>query len=641
MIRKILLVMMTIMMMPTMAWAQSGSDEILVEDLQRNANKGYSQLSGYEFEMALWAYYCINGADGIKVNYTEAVKILKKLVARKEQNVTSDQFPYVVEGYNMLGDCYENGYGVTANIDIAKKWWQLAADYGNEKAQAKLDQYGGSNLMAKGSFTETVNGVSFEMIYVEGGTFNMGAQAEDPYSDNYDPEAQERESKVHRVTLSDYYIGETEVTQELWEAVMGSNPSEYIGWNKPVHNISWNDCQIFIKKLNSITGKEYCLPTEAQWEYAARGGKYQSPYKYSGSNNIDEVAWYDESSQELGYCMVKSKAPNKLGIYDMSGNVFEWCYDWRAFEYNSAPVTNPTGPVSGKSRVIRGGCRYSEAYACRVSFRLAGSEDEVYSFYGLRIALKGKNEVGVTREKDKQSRIRSHISKTQKTFTIPGTGVSFDMVYVEGGTFNMGSNDSDAESDEKPVHRVTLSDYYIGETEVTQELWEVVMKSNPSSFKGSDKPVESVSWDDCQEFIQRLNHLTGLNFDLPTEAEWEYAARGGNKSRGYKYSGSNIVDDVAWHSENTSYSTQPVRSKMPNELGIYDMSGNVWEWCSDWRGGYSSSAQINPIGPSSGTNRVRRGGGCYHSSIRSRVTYRSLYSPNENSDNLGFRLVLR
>ena len=141
MIRKILLVMMTIMMMPTMAWAQSGSDEILVEDLQRNANKGYSQLSGYEFEMALWAYYCINGAEDISINYTEAVKILLKLVAREKNDVSAEQFQYVVEGYNLLGDCYEKGMGVKKDINTAKIWWQLAAIYDNKKAQAKLDQY--------------------------------------------------------------------------------------------------------------------------------------------------------------------------------------------------------------------------------------------------------------------------------------------------------------------------------------------------------------------------------------------------------------------------------------------------------------------------------------------------------------------
>ena len=161
-------------------------------------------------------------------------------------------------------------------------------------------------------------------------------------------------------------------------------------------------------------------------------------------------------------------------------------------------------------------------------------------------------------------------------------GVSFEMVRVEGGTFHMGATSEqkdEAWDREKPVHSVTLSSYYIGKTEVTQALWQAVMGSNPSNFKGSNLPVECVCWNDCQEFIQKLNSLTGRNFRLPTEAEWEFACRGGNNSRGYKYSGSNNLGSVAWYDDNSGGQTHPVATKAPNELGIYDMSGNVWEWC--------------------------------------------------------------
>ena len=230
------------------------------------------------------------------------------------------------------------------------------------------------------------------------------------------------------------------------------------------------------------------------------------------------------------------------------------------------------------------------------------------------------------------------IKYENKTITIPGTNVSFNMVFVEGGTFQMGSNDSEAHSDEKPVHSVTLNDYYIGETEVTQELWEAVMGSNPSVFKGSKKPVEMVSWNNCQEFIMKLNRLTGRDFRLPTEAEWEYAARGGNKSQGYKYSGSNTIDDVAWYDEN-SLSTHPVGTKAPNELGLYDMSGNVWEWCSDWYGDYSSSSQTNPTGSSSGSGRVLRGGSWCRDAQCCRVAFRDNNALGLRFDYNGFRLV--
>ena len=226
------------------------------------------------------------------------------------------------------------------------------------------------------------------------------------------------------------------------------------------------------------------------------------------------------------------------------------------------------------------------------------------------------------------------------TFSV--SGVSFTMIPVEGGTFTMGATreqGNDAKSDEKPTHSVTLSDYYIGQTEVTQALWEAVIGSNPSSFKGDNLPVVEISWNDCQTFISKLNALTGRNFRLPTEAEWEYAARGGNKSRGYKYSGSNSLGDVSSY---TYYgaSKNDVATKQPNEIGIYDMSGNVNEWCSDWYDRYNSYAQTNPQGASSGSYRVNRGGS-YRSSMGScRVSCRSGNVPDFRYEDLGVRLVL-
>ena len=218
------------------------------------------------------------------------------------------------------------------------------------------------------------------------------------------------------------------------------------------------------------------------------------------------------------------------------------------------------------------------------------------------------------------------------------------MVSVEGGTFTMGATSeqgSDAYSSEEPAHQVTLSDYMIGKTEVTQEVWQAVMGSNPSNFSGNNLPVEKVSWNDCQEFIKKLNSLTGLNFRLPTEAEWEYAARGGNKSKGYKYSGSNDIGSVAWYTSTTHNSgTKPVATNAPNELGLYDMSGNVYEWCSDWNGDYSSSSQTNPKGPSSGSNRVIRGGSWSDEARDCRVSNRYSGSLDLRGSFLGLRLAL-
>ena len=220
--------------------------------------------------------------------------------------------------------------------------------------------------------------------------------------------------------------------------------------------------------------------------------------------------------------------------------------------------------------------------------------------------------------------------------------VQFVMVRVNGGTFTMGATSemTDPFDEEKPTHQVTLSSYYIGETEVTQALWKAVMGSNPSYFKGDDLPVEQVSWHDCQTFISKLNGLTGQHFRLPTEAEWEFAARGGNQSRHTQYSGSSRIDDVAWYDGNSGDRTHPVKTKQPNELGIYDMTGNVWEWCQDWYGDYNSYAQTNPTGASSGFGRVGRGGSwCSYPRI-CRSSGRYNYAPGSERSDLGLRLVL-
>ncbi len=229
--------------------------------------------------------------------------------------------------------------------------------------------------------------------------------------------------------------------------------------------------------------------------------------------------------------------------------------------------------------------------------------------------------------------------------------VAFYMIPVEGGTFSMGATSeqgSDASSREKPVHQVTVSSYYIGETEVTQALWLAVMGTLPSNFTGMQLPVEQVSWEDCQAFIAALNAMTGQQFRLPTEAEWEFAARGGNMSMGYKYSGSDNLASVGWYSYNDSwdvrgtgyYGTHPVATRNPNELMLYDMSGNVHEWCQDWYGAYDAGEQVNPVGPAGGTTRVYRGGSWYFDEWFCRVSFRNSVSPSYTSYGIGLRLAM-
>lgn len=229
--------------------------------------------------------------------------------------------------------------------------------------------------------------------------------------------------------------------------------------------------------------------------------------------------------------------------------------------------------------------------------------------------------------------------------TIPETDVSFKMVFVEGGTFSMGANKGDTEAylDEKPAHEVTLSDYWIGETLVTQALWQAVMGENPSEFKGDiNLPVERVSWDDCQVFIKKLNKKTGKKFRLPTEAQWEFAARGGKlgKENHHQFAGNNNISVVSWYYNNSERKIHPVKEKQPNELGLFDMSGNVCEYCKDWYGYYSSSPSTDPTGPRKGVQRVYRGGCWEDSSRKCRISLRASINQTERSNHLGLRLAL-
>lgn len=455
--------------------------------------------------------------------------------------------------------------------------------------------------------------LSINMMCVEGGTFTMG-----------DGE------NAHQVSLSSYSIGQTEVTQALWEAVMGTNPSANTA-NKqlPVTNISWFDCQEFIKKLNQLTGMRFRLPTEAEWEYAARGGQKSKGYTYAGSNDLKEVAWYASNSGNKLHA-VGEKLPNELGIYDMSGNAWEWCHDWHA-PYPTTHQYNPLGPEVGKAvgkqyiRVFRGGSYgYAAAYHQNTFRDITGPEpDKGTANLGLRLVLS-----------DEVNFQTIHVNDT----------LSFHMMDVKGGTFMMGAmeGDTQANANEKPAHEVTLTyDYHIMQTEVTQALWKAVMGNNPSTMIGDDLPVNNVLWEEADAFVKRLSQMTGYTFHLPTEAEWEFAARGGKKSKDYLYAGSNKVDEVAWYNSNSGGVTHPVAQKMPNELGIYDMSGNVWEWCSDWLAPYTAEAQLNPTGPATGECHVYHGGGWTYGQNFCRSSHRRQTVSGYVQQALGLRVVLR
>jgi len=487
-----------------------------------------------------------------------------------------------------------------------------------------------------------VNGVPFTMKFVMGGAFEMGGD---------DPEADTDEQPIHKVTVNSYYMSETEVTKELWEAVMNNKRV----WGKKRHfplelENELAAANTFLSKLNQLTGLYFVLPTEAEWEYAARGGVKSKRYLYSGSNSIHDVAWFRENSQKNTH-PVKEKLQNELGLYDMSGSVWELCTDCYG-PYSQLSQTNPTGPQGQPSaeRVVRGGSWSNRSYYCRVSYRNSVDIENDNNYHlGIRLVLKESAEKNNDEPAIAQPQIDTDTLKETLSFKVGE--VSFDMKLVEGATFDMGGY-SDAD-DAEPIHQVELTSYYIAETEVTQALWEAVMGTTVEEMMskakdneqvglkgvGPEYPMYYLNWYDCQEFVSSLDSITGKQFRLPTEAEWEFAARGG-RTKGYRYSGGNTLDEVAWYKGNSKKTSHPVKQLLGNALGVYDMNGNVWEWCSDWYGSYEESYQRDPQGPENGDFHVVRGASWNSGPERHGVSARNNHKPDFRHVRFGLRLVL-
>ena len=441
----------------------------------------------------------------------------------------------------------------------------------------------------------TVKDVTFSLAPMPAGTFAMG---ETPDMGRY------RTPSVHQVILDGYAIGTAEVSQALWKAVMGSNPSPKDNPAAPVTSVTFNDVQKFLKKLSKATGVPFRLPTEAEWEYAARQRE------------------------------------------DMVGNAWEWCSDRWIDDLGGLLTINPTGTTEGEAHALRGGSALEKnnkpitrkamaatSRAGAVGLRLAVTTGEPYPAEIYDVLVSNK----VQRESFDGTDFKN------ETFTVGG--VKFDMVAVEGGTFTMGGvaqNGGKVRDDELPLHEVTLDSFKIGKLEVTQALWEAVMGYVPYGNQGPDYPIGNVSWYDVQAFLRQLNALTGRKFRLPTEAEWEYAARGGKKSRGFAFAGSPYPQGVAQYGYD-DMRTRPVARYSPNELGLYDMSGNVWEWCQDRPAPYENMAQTNPTGPvdsALGDLRVMRGGSVATTSDKCRVSNRNEFHASQFRTTIGFRLVL-
>ncbi|GHV72342.1 hypothetical protein FACS1894201_00980 [Bacteroidia bacterium] len=490
-----------------------------------------------------------------------------------------------------------------------------------------------------------------EMVTVEGGTTTLNGT---------------------EVFISTFQIGKYEVTQKQWYDVMGNwpnaAPSSYIGAgdNYPMYFVSWNDivgtssggslgytekgvtyytdgfCYKLSVKANdggTLGSMRYRLPTEAEWEYATKGGQSTHNYDYSGSDTIENVAWYRSNSGRTSH-LVGTKSANELGIFDMIGNVGEWCSDRYGDTYPSG-TNNPIGATIGCHRMARGGSWDNVTSNCTVFYRSSSMPTIRYYYMGFRLVL-GSAEPEIP--------------------VIPPSGSNLiEMINVPGGTTTLNGTE------------VFISTFQIGKYEVTQKQWYDVICSwsgtAPSGMYdvGDNYPMYNVSWADIvgtssggsegytekgvtyytDGFCYKLSVLANggtlgsMRYRLPTEAEWEYAAKGGQSTHNYTYSGSDTIANVAWYSSNSGRKTHEVGTKSANELGIFDMSGNVWEWCSDlyvWNT-YPSGTN-NPIGATTDIRRVVRGGGWSTYASDCTVSQRSSSTSTIRYNFLGFRLVL-
>jgi len=497
-------------------------------------------------------------------------------------------------------------------------------------------------------------GLVIKMIRIPAGSFMMG-------SPDTERSRGADEGPVHEVTIdNDFHMSETEITQAQWEAVMGYVPGvgpTAIGNTYPAFSITWDDCQAFIETLNRLGKGDFRLPSEAEWEYACRAGTTTRFY-FGDSldcgdicedcNRIKGGSFGDLRSHYLWYCFnsmgrpnpVKQLLPNSFGLYDMAGNVAEWCRDPYHADYTGAPNDGSAWESGGgPTRVIRGGDFDGGFLGGRSAGRFGNSPDNVGREIGFRIAgtpfppppdsLFDHDQDGDVDYRDlfifsHRWSLHGIVTPPSPTPTETPTGPPSSLVDLPGpfikmiripaGSFMMGSPDSERsrEADEGPAHQVTIDyDFYLSETEVTQEQWETVMGYNAATHTpngmplsatygvGPDYPVYNVSYYDCQDFISVLNDLREGTYRLPSEAEWEYAARAGSTTRFFFGNSLGCPDeceicdaakqvivvdqrsDYMWYCGNSAVTTQPVRQRFANLFGLYDMSGNVWEWCED------------------------------------------------------------
>jgi formylglycine-generating enzyme required for sulfatase activity len=533
--------------------------------------------------------------------------------------------------------------------------------------------------------------VTQRMRWIKPGKFMMGSPEDE--AGRYDDE-----SPQHRVTLTQgFWLADTPCTQELWMAVTkGKNPSHFSGYRNPVERVSWVDCQSWLKGLGEVHPLlQPSLPTEAQWEYACRAGSTKAYCFGDGEQELEKYAWYKANSNTETH-PVGEKLANAWGLYDVHGNVWEWCSD-----YHKSAASDPTGPAQGTLRVLRGGSWSDPARnlrsACRVrlvpgirddglGFRLLSSalgaepneramlpeaEPGTERVSSVQIIVKptepvgdppesafwksgkkpdwvsafGKDEYGLWYEFQLPNRWPDLFRKIKDDDWIESHEfVTQRMRWIKPGTFTMGSDASTKDLwwlDETQQEVTLTRGFWMADTPCTQGLWMGAgARENRSRFQGFHNPVERVSWDDCQAWLKELGAVHALmQPGLPTEAQWEYACRAGSTGAYCFGDEEQELEKYAWYEKNSNDKTHPVGQKLPNAWGLYDMHGNVWEWCQDWHDTFTKASVTDPVGPALGTNRVLRGGGWDFPARDLRSACRGGDDPGYRDDGLGFRLL--
>lgn len=506
-----------------------------------------------------------------------------------------------------------------------------------------------------GKDREYTNSIGMEFVRIQAGSFDRGIDQASEYDS----------LPIYWVTLTqDFYLGRHEVTQTQWEAVMGKNPSRFKAPDNPVENVSWHDVQEFIRRLNELEGhRRYRLPTEAEWEYTARAGSPDSYCFGDDSRELVHYAWFVSNSGETTH-PVGQKTANAWGLYDVHGNVAEWVQDRYAMKtiaYGSmgGSMVDPRGPGpdscqdvlrGGESKnkadkddacpaaVLRGGSWKKYPGECSVSTRNATRTDIRMDHVGFRLAMALEDlppepeAMPKAEPKSKPAAPQQAANPQETQGAAVWNSIGMEFVPIPAGTVHIGP--------ERHAHAINQP-FYLGKYEVTQKQWQEIMGENPSHFPGSENPVENVSWDEAQKFIRRLNQREGhQRYRLPTEAEWEYAARAGSTSPSKPDQKTEELERFAWCGENAIGMTHPVGQKEPNPCGLHDMYGNVSEWAQDWAGvlyipfgRLSAQSQLNP------ELRSLRGGS-WRSVDRCRPNGRSELPSEYRGNDTGLRLFL-